>query len=1349
MTPARPSLSQQQTFWIDTLSPPLPQLRLPLDYPRPPVQSFFRARQRIVVHTPSPGQLLVLGRAKQATLFSLLLTGLGALLWRYTAQEDIIVGTLSPDSQSENQTQFVNPIALRLRPTRAATGQTLIQHVAKTVHQAAPRRDYPFEQLVDKLAPTPDLSRAPIFQLMFVPLDVAMTPAMPPLTASQLAQADAYTTACDMLLLVEPGQGNLTFTCEYDTALFDAETIRRLLSHWQTLLVGLVANPATPIANLPLLSQAERQQLLVDWNQTSTGPPQPVPIHRLFERQAEKTPAAPALIFGPRQLSYRQLNRQANKLAHQLHTLGIGPEKTVALCLEKGPDMLVGLLATLKAGGAYLPLDPAYPPERLAYMLDDSQAPVLLTQQRLLDRLPPYAGHTICLDAAEPASDRSGAENPASTVHPDNLAYIIYTSGSTGQPKGVMIPHRGLSNYATWATQAYNLAQGRGAPVHSSISFDLTITSLFLPLLAGQSVTLLPDDATGLSLANTLKEQSHFSLVKLTPAHLDMLSQQLTPQEAAGRTHHFIIGGEALKAGSLTFWQTHAPQTTLINEYGPTETVVGCCIYQIPAGSPPTDPVPIGRPIANTRLYLLDHRLQPVPVGIPGQLYVGGAGVGRGYLNRPGLTAERFIPDPFSDTPGARLYKTGDLARYRSDGNLEFLGRRDHQIKLRGYRIELGEIEAVLSRHPRLQEAVVTLHQPRPQAGQQLVAYVVPVAGPNPAPGQLKQFLQRTLPDYMLPTTFITVDHLPLTPNGKIDRDALPAPDTGGSTPAPAHSAPRTPTENRLAQIWADLLGLAQVDIHQNFFELGGDSILNIQMVARANQAGLKLSPHQIFQHPTIAQLATVTGPALASGAPQEPVTGPLPLTPIQHWFFEQDLPHPHHWNQSMLLEIAHPLDIDRLEQAMQQLLIHHDALRLRFSQTGSGWQQLNAPPGQPVSIERIDLSGHPATAQKDAMQQAAAQIQAGLDLANGPLMRVAYFDFGPQQPARLLWVIHHLAVDRVSWHILLEDLQTAYHQLGRGEPLQLPAKTTAYRQWATQLTNLAHTGSLRAELDHWRAGPWEQVAPLQTDFPPGRPANSRGSARVITVQLDAAETDALLKDIHHAYHTHINDILLAALAQALLRWRNTPPHQPLLIALEGHGREEIGPQQIDLSRTVGWFTAIFPLLLRPDSLQQPGPAITSIKAQLRRVPNRGVGYGLLRYLNADSGGVLKALPQPEIALNYMGQLDPLLTGSELFTLLPHTAGPNHSPQGLRPYLLEIEGYVINGQLRLDWIYSRNVHTEKTVTTLAHQFVDALRQLIAHCQAVESGDYTPADFPEAGLTQAELDELLTDLDEID
>ncbi|MBZ4411223.1 amino acid adenylation domain-containing protein [Myxococcus sp. XM-1-1-1] len=861
-------------YWREQLAGARQVLALPTDRPRPPVQSF-----RGAVHLSRwEGDLVAgvraLAASHGATPYMVLLAAYQLLLHRYSGQDDLLVGTsVTGRTRSElagTVGYLVNQLALRARLTGNPTFEDVLRQVRQTVLGALAHQEYPLALLVERLQPERDTSRSPLFQTMFV-LEkphrqqaiaalVTGTPGasavLGDLTLASVA-LEQHTAQFDLTLKLTDGSETMTAAWEYSSDLFDAATVRRMDDHLRALLVAIIEDPRQRVEDLSLLSTVERRRILVEWNDTRIPISEEPCFHERFEAQAARTPDAIALVQGDVEVTYRQLNESANQVARHLVRLGAGPEKLVGLCLPRSIDLVVGLLGVLKAGGAYVPLDPSYPPQRLAYMLEDAQVTVLLTHHALLSRLPETRAKVVRLDSDWDELARNGRENLGRQATPANLAYIIYTSGSTGRPKGALIEHRGLTNYLAWCTRAYEVANGDGAPVITSIGFDATITGLFAPLWVGRKVILVREQEELAALVELLREQRDFSLVKLTPAHLDVLRSSLPAKCAEGATRTFVIGGEALSRESLGFWRTHAPSTRLINEYGPTETVVGCCVHEVTDLDFAAGTVPIGRPIANTRLYVLDGHLRPVPIGVPGELHIAGAGVARGYLRRPELTAERFLPDPFHPEPGERMYKTGDLARYLPDGTLEFLGRIDDQVKLRGFRIELGEIEAALRQHPEVLDAAVAVRA-EAQGDKRLVAYLVwKTSTARPGVVELRRFLADSLPPYMVPSAFVTLAALPLTSHGKVDRRALPAPDTSRPELAAAYVLPGTELEQTLAALWRSLLRVDRVGVDDNFFELGGHSLLATQMHHQLQETLKRELPLvQLFQHPTIRSLA-------------------------------------------------------------------------------------------------------------------------------------------------------------------------------------------------------------------------------------------------------------------------------------------------------------------------------------------------------------------------------------------------------------------------------------------------------------------------------------------------------------
>ncbi|HEY9877512.1 MAG TPA: amino acid adenylation domain-containing protein [Leptolyngbyaceae cyanobacterium] len=852
-------LESQRDYWKQQLNGSLPILQLPTDYPRSPVQTYQGEYQSLELPENLTKALKDLSQQEQVTLFMTLLAAFQTFLYRYTGQEDMIVGTpIAGRNQVEAEGLigfFVNTLALRTYLSGNPSFQELLGRVREVALGAYAHQDLPFEKLVEELQPERDRSRTPLFQVMFV-LQNTPTSALelPGLTVNSL-NIDSKTAKFDLtLFMIEAAQG-LRASLEYNTDLFNAATITRMLGNFQTLLEGIVANPQQRLSDLPLLTAAEQHQLLVEWNNTQTDYPNNTCIHQLFEAQAEQTPNAVAAVFGQEQLTYRELNYRANQLAHHLQGLGVEPETCVGICVERSLDILVGLLGILKAGAAYLPLDPAYPQERLTFMLEDAQVPVLLTQQPQVEKLPSHRAKVVCLDTDWDAINRESQENPISSVTADNLAYVMYTSGSTGRPKGVSVIHRGVVRLVKAANYA-NLAAEEVFLQLAPISFDASTLEIWGSLLNGARLVIFPPHTPSLEELGQVIQQYQITTLWLTAGlfHL-MVDERL---EDLKPLRQLLAGGDVLSVPHVQKFLQKIGDCKLINGYGPTENTTFTCCYPITEPDQLGNSIPIGRPITNTQVYLLDSYLQPVPIGVPGELYIGGDGLARGYLNRPDLTEEKFLQNPFSDEPGTRLYKTNDLARYLPNGNIEFLGRIDNQVKIRGFRIELGEIEAVLAQHPTVKEAVVTARKDI-SGNKSLVAYIVSHQEQASTIDELRRFLKQKLPDYMLPGAFVLLEALPLTPNGKVDRRALPAPDQIRKEPEETFVAPRNELELQLTQIWEKVLGVHPISVKDNFFDLGGHSMLAARLFAQIEKKlGRNLPLAKLFQAPTIEELASI-----------------------------------------------------------------------------------------------------------------------------------------------------------------------------------------------------------------------------------------------------------------------------------------------------------------------------------------------------------------------------------------------------------------------------------------------------------------------------------------------------------
>ena len=1311
--------ARQLDYWQAKLGDEHPVMALPTDYPRPATPSYRGTRHEFALDPALVDQLRAVAQRHNVTLFMLLLGAFNILLHRYSGQTDLRVGVPIANRNRRDVEGligfFVNTQVLRTQLSAQTSVAELLGAVKETALGAQAHQELPFEQLVEALKLERNLSHNPLFQVMYNHQpQVADIEAVSTASGLRLGviEWEGRTTQFDLSLDTWEKGGRLHAAFTYANDLFEGATIQRMARHWGNLLRALVDSTERRIGELPMLDASELQTQVHDWNRTQQAYPTHTCLQQLIEAQVARTPTATALVMGAQSLTYAQLNARANQLAHRLREHGVAPDVLVGIAVERSVDMVLGLLAILKAGGAYVPLDPEYPQERLAYMIEDSGITLLLTQRALLQALPVAGINVLTLDQDADWLDGYSDSNLSIAQDPQHLAYVIYTSGSTGRPKGAGNTHAALVNRLCWMQQAYGLTADDAVLQKTPFSFDVSVWEFFWPLLTGARLVVAQpgEHREPLRLIETIRTQ-RISTLHFVPSMLQAFIHE-TGVEQCALLRRILCSGEALPVDAQHQVFAKLPDAELYNLYGPTEAAIDVthwtCVDEGAAS------VPIGLPIANLRTLVLDADLAPVALGVAGELYLGGAGLARNYHRRAALTAERFVPCPFNE--GERLYRTGDLVRQRVNGVIEYLGRLDHQVKLRGLRIELGEIEARLVEHDAVREAVVLVLDAK-----QLVAYVV-LQTPSADDGwqaTLAAHLQRGLPHYMVPSHWVGLEYLPLSPNGKLERKALPRPDR--SAVQQGYAAPSSALEQHLAQIWQAVLGVPQVGVDDNFFALGGDSIISIQVVSRARQAGIAFSPRDLFAHQTIRSLARVAQLSTQTTLDQGLASGAVVLAPVQQWFFEQPMVARHHWNQSLLLHPRQALQAPELEQALRQLLNQHDALRLRFEQRDGMWQQAYA------ELSADSLLWHQQVASSVELGALCEQAQRSLDLHNGPLLRALLVEL-PDHSQRLLLVVHHLAVDGVSWRVLLEDLQQFYTA-----PAQTTlVKTSAYQAWTARLHDEAQ--SRVDELALWQA----QLAGASSELPCDR-ANAgltNRHARTVELKLGAELTRQLLQVAPAAYRTQVNDLLLTALARVICRWSG---HASTLIQLEGHGREELFAD-VDLSRTVGWFTSLFPVQLTPVS--GLGDSIKSIKEQLRSVPDKGVGYGLLRYLaGAEVRAQVANLATPRITFNYLGQFDRQFDEQALFAPAAERAGVAQDEHAPLANWLSIEGQVYGGELNLQWTYSHEMFDSASIQALVDDYQRELTGLIEHCVTCEAGGMTPSDFPLARLTQQQLDNL--------
>ncbi len=1125
-------LEEQLGYWREQLSGAPAVLGLPADHVRPAVASYRGERETLELSAELTAGLKAVSREQGVTLFMVLLAGFKARLYRYTGQAEVVIGTPIANRQQREVEEligfFVNTLALRTSIAGNESLRELLKREREVCLGAYQHQDVPFEMVVEAVGVERTLQHAPVFQVMFVMQNLPEVRLELGGLASRVVEVGSGTAKFDLTLTVREVEGQLRGQVEYATDLFERESIKRLVGHYEKLLQELVRDVEQAVGAVPLLSAGERQQLLYAWNETTLAVPESS-IQELFGAQAERTPAAVAVVAGAEQVSYAELNRRANQLAHHLRRLGVGPEERVGVLLERTTELVIGLLGILKAGGAYVPLDANYPQERLSYMLEDAAAKVLLTQEGLRERAAQWAGTVVSVDGARELIAAESGEEPQLVNVPGNLAYVIYTSGSTGRPKGVSIEHRSAVTLLHWAQAVYTPAEYAGVLAATSICFDLSVFELFVPLSWGGQV-ILAENALALP---QLAAAAAVTLVNTVPSAM----AELAREGGVPPTVRVVnLAGEALKRSLVNAVYELEGVAKVYNLYGPSEDTTYSTYVQVARGE---GVVSIGRPVANTRVYLLNEQWQPAPVGVTGELYLGGEGLARAYHGRPELTAERFVPDPFSGEAGARLYRTGDVARYLGNGELEYLGRVDQQVKLRGFRIELGEVETVLEEHEGVEQAVVVA-QEAASGGQWLVAYLVGRdSDESKAPGttELRAYLKQRLPEYMAPGAFVYLAELPLTANGKVNRKALPAV-TQGEWAAAGYVAPRTETEELVSSVWAGLLKQERVGREDNFFELGGHSLLATQLMSRLREAfGVDAPLRLLFEQPTVAGLTQGLEQALTAGRRLAPLqrlalTGPQPLSFAQQrlWFLDQLEPGNATYNMPVAIRLTGALQTPALQASFTEILRRQDSLRTRFAVIDGQPMQVVSEPAD-FDLPITDLSDLEEDEREQQVQQLAAEeARRPFDLTQAPLFRAQLLRLAEEEHVLLL-TMHHVISDGWSARILINEMTTLYEAFSKNQPSPLPELPVQYTDYAVWQRNQSQT--LDEQLQYWR----EQLqgAPALLELPtenPRPPVQSYRGARV-TLEI-APQTTRVLKSLSQQHNVTLFMTLLAAF-QALL----------------------------------------------------------------------------------------------------------------------------------------------------------------------------------------------------------------------
>ncbi|WP_456238686.1 amino acid adenylation domain-containing protein [Paenibacillus silvestris] len=1295
----------QEKYWLDKFADHIPVLSLPEDRPRPSFLSFEGDSCTFTLGKELSKQIRELAAHTGTTLYMTLLSGFKVLLHSCTGQEDIIVGSpvagrTLPDVQ-QLLGMFVNMVALRSHPSADKTFIQYVNEIRDLVIEAHAHQDYAYETLVEKLELGRETDRNPLFDVVFM-LHNHLEQQYHSEELSLSPYPWSYQTAkfdltCEAVELEE----EIGFTIQYAVNLFERETIENLSRQLVQIWTSICLNPDTKLGELEHVSWEEQQRILA-FNPERSVYPREKSIHRLFEEQAARTPEHIALNVEGQTVTYADLDVRANRLATSLRQKGVQPDHVVGILLDRSIDMIVATLAILKAGGAYLPLDPEMPPERIAYMVANSASHCVLTRAKSLGKLE-LPVMMIDLDAED---SYSGYGEPLPEVNQaSDLAYVMYTSGSTGEPKGVMVTHRNVvrlvmnTNYVDIMKEDRMLLTG-------ATGFDATTFEIWAALLHGIPLYLYPKET--ILDADLLKEVINEQAISIMWLTSPLFNELLKQREHLFTTlRYLIIGGESLSWPHVKIALERSPELRIVNGYGPTENTTFSTYHPIDLSQ--NGPIPIGKPISNSTAYVLDEQMRILPIGAIGELFVGGDGVARGYLGNPVLTREKFLPNPFQ--PGETMYRTGDLAKWQPGGILTYMGRKDQQIKIRGHRVEPKEIEGKLLAHPAIREAVV-IDRTDERGDKYLCAYLV--TDEELTAGHLREYAAQTLPTYMVPAYYERIESIPLTSNGKINRKMLPVPNLEVATALEA-AAPRSETEQALLEVMQEVLGRTGIGIHHNFFDEGGDSIKGIQIAARLKKYGLKLEMKNLFQYPTIAQLAPhITASKLVIS--QAPVEGEIPLTPIQHWFFAYRPADIHHWNQSVMLQSENSLNPGYVERLLNKLLEHHDALRIVFRESDERMMQWNEKPRSEenrVRIATFDMRDELEPA--DLVEQAANQLQSSLNLQDGPLVVAGMFHTSTGD--HLLIAAHHLVIDGVSWRILMDDFVRGYSQLMEGREIVLEDKTTSFRDWSEQLQLYSRSRKLLKEAAYWER--LEQVSYVPIFFDQ---VSQSKEIRVHSVGLTKEETEQFSL-AHRAYHTEINDLLLAALGLTLTSWLNVPH---AVIDMEGHGREEI-MTGVDITRTIGWFTSIYPVILRRGSKEQLSEHIIATKEMIRKIPNKGFGYGPLRYLTPNELKPNLTFPfKPEISFNYLGEFG-LDAQDGLFTTSSLPGGNSTSPKGERAHKLDVIGLLTEGQLTFDFICTVEDSEDRQIMGLAELFKQELLTIVRHCVDKKEAVLTPSD----------------------
>lgn len=1301
-------------------------------------------------------RLRALARKNRLTMGTLLQGVWSIILSRYAGERDVVFGsTVSVRPAEIEKVETMLGLLINTLPVRVDVDPEaeVWQWLREQQQLAAEARVHAYCGLTDVQKCSELPPGTPLFDNIIVIENLPSRDAAAPEAALTYGDEKlASNTNYPLTLVVFPGDV-IEVTAQFQTSRFDEKSIARMLGHFECCLLSLLDGAECSLSDLPIITQAEKDDIRRWLAPVPVSSEAGGTIHESFRQQAQRSPDAVAVQCDDAKLTYAELERRSSLLAANLADRGLGDGDLIGVCMDKSVDLLVAILGVLKSGAAYVPLDPAYPESRLAFILEDTRAKAVVVDDNGAGRLPRSAAEAIRVGDVRADGTTAGLKTaPARPAGSDSVAYVIYTSGSTGKPKGVRVTHANVLRLFTATEHWFGFGPADVWTLYHSYAFDFSVWEMWGALLHGGRLVVVPYWVSRSPQAfHELLAREEVTVLNQTPSAF----KQLIQVDADARVSEtaslrwIIFGGEALELDSLRPWmERHGDEKPqLINMYGITETTVHVTYRRITqqdveqaAGSV------IGVPIPDLQVYVLDQGLQMCPLGVVGEIFVGGAGVASGYLNRPELTAARFIDHLAEAGRPGRFYRSGDLARVLPTGDLEYLGRADDQVKINGFRIELGEIEHHLGCSADVRDCVVTARDDKDH--RRLVAYVIPAGGSRIDAQKLREFLQSRVPAHCIPAAFVEMSEFRLTRNGKIDRRALPAPDFGSPETASEFVAPANETERAIAGVWCDVLGVERVSVTDSFFHLGGDSILSIRTISKMRRAGISTTPKQLFEHPTVRALAQVATPAGSSSqARPERSVGAVPLTPIQRWFFSRSFENVNHWNQAFWFELKASLSEEVLRKAIARVCENHGAFRLRFADDPAGtWTQHYGDDAR-FGIEVLSVPGTSDPERARVIARESERVQKSLDIRNGPLVRFALVPDGKGSDGKgsdgkggvtnLLIVAHHLIIDGVSWQTLLEDLEREckVHDESGGA---LPA-TADFGVWAHGLVRFAESDELRNDAPFWEPadGGSASTERLPVDLQ-DTDANLERDSDMVVLEFENGTTEALIRALPRAYRAKVNELLLAALLETLSAWTGRSRHT---IDLEGHGREWIGAE-IDVTRSIGWFTTLFPVQFDIGAAEGTAARVAAVKDQLRKVPRQGLGFGVLRYL-ADPGGPgpEAKIPTSQIVFNYLGELDQITSDSELFDFSDWPTGNWRDPGSARAHVLEVSAFVQDGRLKLWWLFNRKIHDRETIERVSAGFRKSVLQLMTAAESQPTVRYALSDFPLATLSEPELQRI--------